>query len=69
VSATRKCAECHARTQYSVVHEYEMSLHARKNWWARPQIWVEGFAILNVGFLTLDIYLAHSVNQFRNEAE
>ena len=30
VSATGKCAECHARTQYSVVHEYEMSAHARK---------------------------------------
>ena len=27
------------------------------------------FAIANVGFLTLDIYLAHSVNQFRNPAE
>lgn len=26
-------------------------------------------AILNVGFLTFDIYLAHSVNQFRNQAE
>jgi hypothetical protein len=38
-------------------------------WWARPQIWIELFAILNVGFLTFDIYLAHSVNQFRNEAE
>jgi len=30
VRATGKCAECHARTQYSVVHEYEMSLHAAK---------------------------------------
>ena len=30
---------------------------------------MELFAILNVGFLTFDIYLAHSVNQFRNEAE
>jgi len=30
VRATGKCAECHARTQYSVVHEYEISLHARK---------------------------------------
>jgi hypothetical protein len=40
-----------------------------ERWWARPQIWVEGFAILNIGFLTFDIYLAHSVNQFRNEAE
>lgn len=42
---------------------------ASERWWARPQIWVEAFAILNVGFLTFDIYLAHSVNQFRNEAE
>lgn len=30
VRATGKCAECHARVQYSVVHEYEMSLHASK---------------------------------------
>ena len=30
VRASGKCAECHARTQYSVVHEYEMSAHARK---------------------------------------
>jgi hypothetical protein len=40
-----------------------------ERWWARPQIWVEAFVILNVGFLTFDIYLAHSVNQFRNHAE
>lgn len=30
---------------------------------------IELFAILNLGFLTFDIYLAHSVNQFRNRAE
>jgi hypothetical protein len=30
VRASGKCAECHARLQYSVVHEYEMSAHARK---------------------------------------
>jgi nitrate/TMAO reductase-like tetraheme cytochrome c subunit len=30
VRATGKCAECHAHLQYSVVHEYEMSVHARK---------------------------------------
>jgi hypothetical protein len=30
VRASGKCAECHARTQYSVVHEYEMSMHAAK---------------------------------------
>ena len=38
-------------------------------WWNDPQLWVEAFAILNIGFLTFDIYLAHSVNQFRNHAE
>ena len=42
---------------------------ANERWWRRPQIWIELFAILNLGFLTFDIYLAHSVNQFRNEAE
>ena len=30
VRATGKCAECHSRMQYSVVHEYEMSRHAEK---------------------------------------
>jgi hypothetical protein len=30
VKATGKCAECHAHQQYSVVHEYEMSMHAVK---------------------------------------
>jgi hypothetical protein len=38
-------------------------------WWNEPALWVEVFAILNVGFLTFDIFLAHSVNQFRNRAE
>jgi hypothetical protein len=30
VKATGKCAECHLNLQYSVVHEFEMSAHARK---------------------------------------
>ncbi len=30
VRASGKCAECHSRLQYSVVHEYEMSKHAQK---------------------------------------
>src|SRR5262245_4845541 len=30
VRASGKCAECHTRQQYSVVHEYEMSRHAQK---------------------------------------
>lgn len=30
VRATGKCAECHRNTQYSIVHEFEMSVHAKK---------------------------------------
>lgn len=41
----------------------------RQFWWASPKVLVELFAITNLGFLTFDIYLAHSVNQFRNPAE
>jgi hypothetical protein len=40
-----------------------------ERWWAQPELWVEAFAIVNIGFLTFDIFLAHSVNQFRNRAE
>lgn len=40
-----------------------------ERWWNQPELWIEAFAVLNVGFLTFDIYLAHSVNQFRNRAE
>src|SRR5581483_3543944 len=44
---------------------------AQKNdpWWYNAPLWVEIFVALNLGFLTFDIYLAHSVNQFRNSAE
>ena len=30
VRATGKCAECHTRQQHSIVHEYELSVHARQ---------------------------------------
>jgi hydroxylamine dehydrogenase len=30
VRASGKCAECHAQLQYSVVHEFELSAHARR---------------------------------------
>ena len=30
VRASGKCAECHIQQQYSVVHEYEISVHAKK---------------------------------------
>ena len=31
VRASGKCAECHTNMHFAVVHEYEMSAHARKN--------------------------------------
>jgi hypothetical protein len=31
IRASGKCAECHANQQYAVVHEYELSVHARKS--------------------------------------
>ena len=38
-------------------------------WYRDPSLWLEAFVIVNFGFLTLDIYLAHSVNQFKHAAE
>lgn len=38
-------------------------------WWLEPPFWIEVFVLLNVGFLTFDIYIAHSVNAFRREPE
>lgn len=40
-----------------------------ERWWNQPELWIEAFSILNIGFLTFDIFLAHSVNQFRSRAE
>jgi hypothetical protein len=37
--------------------------------WSDPRLLIEAFVTLNLAFLTFDIYLAHSVNQFRSEAE
>lgn len=38
-------------------------------WWASPLAWVELFAAGNLAFLAIDIYLAHSVNEFAEPAE
>jgi hypothetical protein len=41
-----------------------------KNKWYRDQrLWLEAFVLVNLAFLSLDIYLAHSVNQFQRAAE
>lgn len=40
-----------------------------KREWLRPGMLLEIFVLLNLGFLTFDIFLAHSVNGFRERAE
>ncbi len=39
------------------------------HWWLEPWFPVEAFCLVNLGFLTLDIYLAHSFNEFRKWPE
>lgn len=38
-------------------------------WWSRPLPWVELFAAGNFAFLTVDIYVAHSMNRFARASE
>lgn len=40
-----------------------------KSLWAEPWFLVEVFALANLGFMTVDIYMAHSVNDFRRLPE
>ncbi len=44
-----------------------MATNSRR--WLEPWFLLEIFVLLNLGFLTLDIYLAHSTNEFREKAE
>ncbi len=37
--------------------------------WREHRLWLELFVLVNIAFLALDIFLAHSVNQFRDPAE
>ncbi len=44
-------------------------LEPNKAWWAEAWLQLEVFALVNLGFLTFDIYLAHSINDFRKAPE
>lgn len=46
-----------------------MPPRSRSNWYLEPRLWLEAFVIVNLAFLSLDIWLAHSVNQFAHPAE
>jgi hypothetical protein len=41
----------------------------RNRWFLDHRLWVEAFVLVNLAFLSVDIYLAHSVNQFRRWEE
>ncbi len=41
----------------------------QNNWLRQPRIWIELFALFNLGGLAPDIFLAHSVNAFHSRAE
>ncbi|MDG3006347.1 hypothetical protein [Paludisphaera mucosa] len=40
-----------------------------RGWPSRPSFWVELFAIGNIGFLAVDVAVAHAVNAFEHPAE
>ncbi len=44
-------------------------MRSPSKWYRDPRLWLEGFVLVNLAFLSLDIYLAHSVNHFRHQAE
>jgi hypothetical protein len=44
-------------------------MERNRAWWVEPWFLVEAFCLVNLGFLTLDIYLAHSFNEFRKWPE
>jgi hypothetical protein len=40
-----------------------------QRWINDPSLWVESFVLINLAFLALDIYLAHSTNKFHRRSE
>ncbi len=42
---------------------------SRSKWYLDHRLWVEVFVLVNLAFLSVDIYLAHPVNQFRHWPE
>lgn len=44
-------------------------METHDSWWSAAAFWAEAFALVNISFLAFDIYLAHSVNQFRRPEE
>ena len=45
------------------------SVRSAPPWWRDHQLWIELFVLANFAGLVLDVFLAHSQNQFRRESE
>ncbi len=57
------------RTSSLVARTQQLIQHPSLRWAHDTQLWVEVFAASNLAILAGDIYIAHSVNQFRKSAE
>src|SRR6188508_2077121 len=44
-------------------------MRRENKWYLRRDVLLEAFVAVNLGFLVLDIFLAHSINQFHHQAE
>jgi len=54
----------------NLLSQAQQMIHNPRLRWVRDfQLWLELFVTVNLAFLALDIYIAHSVNQFRHAAE
>ncbi len=54
----------------SLLDSAQRLMHGRQMRWAHDsQLWVELFVIANLGILAVDIFIAHSANEFRRAAE
>ena len=42
---------------------------SKPRWYQDHRLWLEGFALVNLAFLSLDIWMAHKINDFRHRAE
>jgi hypothetical protein len=56
-------------TSKLLVRVQSVVTNPRLRWAHDPQLWLELFVTANLAILAADIYIAHSVNHFRNTAE
>ncbi len=56
-------------TSKLLVRTQEITTSPKLYWPHHPELWVELFVTVNLAVLAADIYLAHSLNQFRKPAE